>query len=351
MDQFLQLIYRWYNRNKRDLPWRETKDPYKIWISEIILQQTRVDQGWAYYQKFIEMFPDVKELASANEEQVLKLWQGLGYYSRARNLHTSAKIILAKHQGKFPQTYSGILALKGIGPYTAAAIASIAFNLPYPVLDGNVYRFLSRYYGITAPTDSASGKKEFLKVAEEILLHSNPGFHNEALMEFGALQCVPGTPDCFNCPLTTSCFAFGNNKVDQLPVKGKKTDRRSRYFCYYLIDSGNYIWIEKRIENDIWKNLYQFPVVETPTELTDEEVLYYQPSFLECCSYTIKSVSAQRKHVLSHQTLYARLINIEISERGKPIGNYLKIRKNNLHIYPVPRLIELLVKKSDIVNF
>ncbi len=350
MDEFIRLIYWWYNQNKRDLPWRETKDPYKIWISEIILQQTRVDQGWSYYQKFIKVFPDVKTLAAANEEQVLKLWQGLGYYSRARNLHNSAKTIVTKHQGKFPQNYSDILALKGIGPYTAAAIASIAFNLPYSVLDGNVYRFLARYYGITLPADSAAGKKEFFKIADEILLHSNPGFHNEALMEFGALQCIPGSPDCLKCPLVTSCFAFANKKVDQLPVKEKKTGRRFRYLYYYLIENGNCIWIEKRTEKDIWKNLYQFPVVETTKELTVEEALNHQPSFLKGHSYTIKSISAQRKHILSHQTLITRLINIEASSKLTPLGSYLKIKKKDLHKYPVPRLIERLAQKSNIIK-
>lgn len=351
MDDFIHNIYRWFNKNKRDLPWRETSDPYKIWISEIILQQTRVDQGWAYYQNFINRFPDIETLAAAEEVEVLKLWQGLGYYSRARNLHQSAKTIKLEHQGKFPKTYPEILALKGIGPYTAAAIASIAFSLHYPVLDGNVYRFLARYFGIATPVDSAAGKKEFKKLAVEIMPDGNPGFHNEALMEFGALQCVPKSPDCQKCPLAGTCFALANNKVEQLPVKEKKAGTRFRFICYYLIDSGSSIWLEKRIADDIWKNLYQFPAIETPEQMTDEEVLTQQPDFLKDCTYAVKSLSAPQKHVLSHQTLHARLIHIEINTGVLPIKQYLNVQKKNLHKYPVPRLIERFAQKSGIVKF
>ena len=346
MNEFVQLIYNWYHKNKRDLPWRKTKDPYRIWISEIILQQTRVDQGLVYYQNFTAEFPNIGMLAAAHEEQVLKIWQGLGYYSRARNLHSTAKAIVSKHQGRFPQNYSDILALKGIGPYTAAAIASIAFNLPHPVLDGNVNRFLSRHYGITSPTDSVAGKKELHNIANQILEKSNPGFHNEALMEFGALQCVPGSPDCLKCPVTASCFAYNHNKTDQLPVKGKKTGRKFRYLCYYLIESERYIWIEKRTANDIWKNLYQFPVVETPKELTPDEIINLQPDFLNGCSYTISTISAQQKHVLSHQTLIARLVCVEIDGKTELNPPYGKIPKHDFNKFPVPRLIEKLSEIS-----
>ncbi len=351
MDSFLYKIYSWYRQNKRHLPWRETSDPYKIWISEIILQQTRVDQGWTYYQNFIKKFPDIESLASADEDQVLKQWQGLGYYSRARNLHKSALTIKDRHRGKFPETYPEILALKGIGPYTAAAIASIAFNLPHPVLDGNVYRFLSRYFGIATPVDSTAGRKAFEKLAIEIMPDASPGFHNEALMEFGALQCVPKSPGCPDCPLSGSCHAFANNTVNQLPVKAKKTSRRFRYLYYYLIDNGTSIWLEKRTGDDIWKNLYQFPVLETPGEMTDEEAVTHQPAFLKGYRYAVKSLSGPRKHVLSHQTLHARLIHIEMNNCNEPAGQYINIQKTDIHKYPVPRLIEKFAQKSGIFEF
>ena len=327
MTDFLQLIYNWYNSNRRNLPWRNTEDPYKIWISEIILQQTRVDQGLEYYLKFIKAFPDVESLASANENQVLKLWQGLGYYSRARNLHESAKVIKAKYNGIFPRSHTAILSLKGIGAYTAAAIASIAFGLPHPVLDGNVYRLLARYFGINSPADSSTGKKEFYKTACEIMPSNHPGFHNQALMEFGALQCTPASPGCFNCPLVSSCFAFNQKKVLQLPVKLKKTGKRSRYFCYYLIESKNSIWLEKRTANDIWKNLYQFPVIETTTELSEEFAATNPPHFLNGAEYQVKSVSAPQKHILTHQILFARLVHIELTGPHPLTKNYLKIHK------------------------
>ena len=222
MDSFRTNIYDWYRINKRELPWRNTNDPYKIWISEIILQQTRVAQGTDYYLRFIERFPTVTQLATANEEEVLKLWQGLGYYSRARNLHTAAKTILESYGSTFPGNYKDIIHLKGIGPYTAAAISSIAFNLPYPTVDGNVYRVLSRYFGIGTAIDSNAGKKEFGQLAEELLLKKDPGMHNQALMEFGALQCTPKSPLCTECPVASSCFAFENALTEQLPLKEKK---------------------------------------------------------------------------------------------------------------------------------
>ncbi len=351
MADFLHLIYQWYNVNRRELPWRKTTDPYKIWISEIILQQTRVEQGLEYYLKFTERFPDCNTLASANEDLVLKLWQGLGYYSRARNLHATAKIISNNYNGVFPQTYSEILSLKGIGPYTAAAVASIAFGLPYPVLDGNVYRFLSRYFGIKARVDSAAGKKEFLKVACEIMNPVKPGFHNQALMEFGALQCTPQAPDCENCPLSASCYAFSRKATEQFPVKTKKTVKRNRYFYFYLIENNNSIWLEKRTRKDIWKNLYQFPVIETPNELNTQEVAGLHPPVLNGERYTLISISSPHKHVLSHQNLFARLIHIRVEDSPFLNEHYFKIKKKNIHKYPVPRLIEKLAETSNFLKF
>ena len=298
MDHFTTQIHYWYHQNKRALPWRQTSDPYKIWISEIILQQTKVDQGVKYYYRFLERFPTIKKLAEANEDEVLKIWQGLGYYSRARNLHFTARYINNELNGKFPADFESILQLKGIGPYTAAAIASFAYNLPCPALDGNVYRVLSRYFGIGTPIDSAKGKKEFYRLATELIPASNPGLHNQAMMEFGALQCTP-KPDCSRCPVAETCFVFRNNMVSHLPVIEKKTKQRNRYFDYYLIEKGEFIYLEKRMGNDIWRNLYQFPLVETPDELTEQELIEMKNiPFLNGCSKNLKKISPVKKHIL-----------------------------------------------------
>ncbi|WP_372947912.1 A/G-specific adenine glycosylase [Mariniphaga sp.] len=346
MNDFLYKIYKWYNKNERDLPWRNTQDPYKIWISEIILQQTRVEQGTSYYLNFIKMFPTLTELVNANEDEVLKLWQGLGYYSRARNLHATAKEVHEKHHGIFPDNYTDILALKGIGSYTAAAIASIAFGLPRPALDGNIYRVLARYFGIFDSPASGKGKKVFLKLAEEIIPNDNPGFHNQALMEFGALQCVPKSPDCSVCPVKTTCFAFQKKQVENLPVKSPKLKQRTRYFYYYFIESGEKTWLEKRTGDDIWKNLHQFPLVETENELSEKEILVLNPSFLNGFPYNIKYISGKQKHILSHQVIFARLIHIEVNKDFKPRGSLIPVTKEDVIKFAVPRLMELLIEKN-----
>jgi len=345
MAGFLHDIYIWYKQNQRDLPWRKTTDPYKIWISEIILQQTRVAQGTNYYLKFIERFPTVYDLANADETDVLKLWQGLGYYSRARNLHFAAKQIIENHNGAFPSDYNAIINLKGIGPYTAAAISSIAFNLPYPAIDGNTYRVLARYFGISTPVNSEKGKKEFLKTAQELIPENNPGFHNQALMEFGALQCVPKNPECLRCPILNSCCAARSNEVNRFPVKTGKSKQRIRYFHYYFFDAGKETWLEKRTGNDIWKNLYQFPLTESNTQLTEKEILDRIPIVKPRCPLQVKSISAYRKHVLSHQIIYALLVHIEIPENCLNGNRYLKIKKEDFSLYPVSRLMELVTEK------
>jgi A/G-specific adenine glycosylase len=349
MQQLKAHLYRWYKHAKRDLPWRNTNDPYKIWISEIILQQTRIDQGISYYQRFTERFPDVQELARASEEEVLKLWQGLGYYSRARNLHRAAKIVLNEYKGVFPNSYADIKALPGIGPYTAAAISSIAFGLSYPAVDGNVYRVLSRYFGIPTPIDSTKGKKEFRELAEELIAGSNPGMHNQALMEFGALQCTPKSPDCQNCPLIADCFAAKMKQVGSLPVKQKKTKQINRYFNYYLLEHEDSIYLEKRTGNDIWKNLFQFPLCETQKPLNDEEVLSLTvPALPAGSQYNIRTVSQVRKHILSHQIIWARLIRIEISEDVDIQNPFFKVNKKDISKFAVPRLLELFLEE---INF
>ena len=349
MDVNLDQIYYWYSKNKRDLPWRKTDEPYKIWISEIILQQTRVKQGNDYYLRFVNYFPNVKKLAEATEDEVLKLWQGLGYYSRARNLHTAAKYIMKELGGKFPETYNGILKLKGVGPYTAAAIASIAFDLPYPAVDGNVYRVLSRYLGISTPIDSEKGKKELWELAFKLVPEKGAGFHNQALMEFGALQCVPQKPDCSNCPVQQNCYAANHKKISELPVKTKKTKQSQRFFYYYYIKYKNYTFLEKRTKNDIWKNLYQFPLYESDHELSEKEILSERniPISAEC-NINVKSVSERIKHVLSHQIIFARCIQIEIDTLQCLSNSFIQVNKKDISTFAVPRLIEQFMEELDI---
>lgn len=344
MNDFLHYVYKWYSKNQRQLPWRETNDPYKIWLSEIILQQTRVDQGTAYYFRFIEKFPTISDLANASEDEVLKLWQGLGYYSRARNLHETAKTIVKNYGGVFPNSFHEIKNLKGIGPYTASAIASIAFNLPYPAIDGNIYRVLARYFGIFSPVDTTQGQKVFEKIALELIPDENPGFHNQALMEFGALQCVPKSPDCVNCPVRSTCFAAAHKKVAELPVKTKKTKQRNRYFYYFFLESGAVTWLEKRKNNDIWKNLYQLPLLESQQELTDEALAKIQPAFLNGINFNVKYISLPKKHVLSHQVIFARIIHLELEKTVQLNSNFNRVPIKDIHTFAVPRLIEKLMK-------
>ncbi len=294
---FSNNILDWYKINKRDLPWRKNKNPYFVWLSEVILQQTRVAQGTAYYYKFIERFPTVKELASASEEEILNLWQGLGYYSRARNLHKAAQQIINEFEGEFPNNYKDILSLKGVGDYTASAISSICFGEQKAVVDGNVYRVLSRCFAIDLPIDSTKGKKQFKILAEELLPSKQTGDYNQGLMELGALVCTPKLPQCFECPLQTKCIAYSKGTMSNYPVKTKKTKQRKRYFNYLVIKHRDSYYLEKRTGDDIWKNMYQFPLIETSKEQT-HPVYESESLFLE-------RRKKARKHVLSHQTIYA----------------------------------------------
>ena len=337
---FSQKIIRWYHKNKRDLPWRHTTDPYKIWLSEIIMQQTRVQQGLPYYETFAKKFPTVHHLAKAPEDVVMKAWQGLGYYSRARNLHHTAKFIAKELKGKFPDEYEAIKELKGIGEYTAAAIASFAFDKPHAVVDGNVFRVLSRYFGIATPIDSTEGKKEFTRRASNLLDKKDPGTFNQAIMEFGAMQCVPQSPDCRICPLKKDCQALAQNRVAELPVKSQKTKIRTRYFNYLVIRRNSRTLIRKRTENDIWKNLYDFPIIETKKEMK-------KPAGAK-----VIAVSRPFKHVLSHQIIYARFWELaaptlEIAARLKVKGSNLSyILDNQLNKIAFPRLIELYFEEK-----
>ncbi|MFM2286749.1 MAG: hypothetical protein RLZZ543_2246 [Bacteroidota bacterium] len=311
---FSDRLLAWYNLAFRPLPWRETRDPYAIWLSEIILQQTRVDQGLAYYHRFLELFPTVLDLANAPEDDVLRCWQGLGYYSRARNLHAAAKMIRDEMDGNFPSTHKDILSLKGVGPYTAAAISSIAFQLPHAVVDGNVYRFLSRLFGIETPIDSPKAHQQFSALAQELLDVKQPGNFNQAMMEFGATVCKPAAPLCEECVFRMECVALRNSTVRELPIKSKKTKIRKRYFYFLvMIDGHNNVLIERRTEGDIWTGLYQFPLIET-AESTSVEALLSEHSYLKAGEFVIQKHSSETKHILSHQHIHARFIHLSVNQ-------------------------------------
>lgn len=342
------ILIRWYEENKRDLPWRETTDPYIIWMSEIILQQTRVDQGYDYFNRFEAKYPTVDLLAAAEEDAVLKLWQGLGYYSRARNLHAAAKMIMSSFGGIFPRNYKDVLSLKGIGEYTAAAIVSFAYNLPYAVVDGNVYRVLSRLFAIDTPIDSSAGKKIFAELAQELLDESNPGLHNQAIMEFGALQCVPQSPDCQNCPAASLCIAYAQNKVSSFPVKIGKQKVRERYFHYFDIDQGDYTYLHKRDKKDIWENLYELPLIETDHSMSVDQLLVgfdFQSLFSGCDQVQVESVM-QIKHVLSHQVIFASFYHVKVGGDQCFLNtDYIKVKKEDVDSYPVSRLVHKYLEK------
>ena len=342
------LLTEWYKQNKRDLPWRDISDPYKIWISEIILQQTRVNQGMNYYLRFIERFQTVEELAKADEDEVLKYWQGLGYYTRARNLHKAAKQVVSDFNGIFPTQHADILKLAGIGDYTAAAISSFAFNQPYAVVDGNVFRVLARVFGIETAIDSNSGKKEFTQLAQNLLSKTDPALHNQAIMEFGALQCVPASPDCNNCPLISHCRAFELNIVSKLPVKSQKTKVSNRYFNYLFIEFQGYTFIQKRTAKDVWQNLYEFPLIETEQLLSSSELIendYFKSLFDDVTETNILKTSNPMKHVLSHRVIYAQFISIRVSNLSKLLNQFNQIKINDLDDFAVSRLMELFLEK------
>lgn len=333
MQNFSLLIIDWYRQNGRSLPWRSTNDPYKIWLSEIILQQTRVEQGKSYYQKFIQHYPTVLDLANASEQDILNDWQGLGYYSRARNLHFSAKFIRDELHGRFPDNYQDIIQLKGVGKYTAAAIASFAFHEPKAVVDGNVYRFLSRAFNLQTPIDSSQGQKDFQELADSLLSTKHPADHNQAIMEIGALICTPTSPKCLICPIVDLCEGRIKGTHLQLPVKTKKTKVRNRYFHYFIYLENGATLIEKRTKKDIWQHLYQFPLVETS-----------QPKLSEKVDNEIK-VSEVIIHKLSHQHIHAVFHTILgfPQERDKKT---VIIATEDIQDYPLPRIIDRYLEKN-----
>ncbi len=338
MANFHLLIVNWYRQNMRNLPWRDTDNPYFIWLSEIILQQTRVQQGMDYYLKFIRTYPTVDLLAKADEQEVLSLWQGLGYYSRARNLHATAKIIHSVYKGVFPSTYDEILALKGIGSYTASAIASFSFNLPHAVLDGNVYRVISRYLDIDVPIDTGLGKKTFENLAAELLGENKSAIHNQAIMEFGALQCVPANPNCEACPLVYQCLALKNKTVSLRPVKSTKIKTRNRYFHFALFEENGEMIIEKRLNKDIWQHLFQLPLIETEVEMEVN-----QAQELLSKTYDVKPLFASEpiKHILSHQKIHARIWKFSnFPKETFRSENWKIISSKDLIDYPIPKLLD-----------
>lgn len=341
------ILIRWYDRNKRDLPWRDTTDPYIIWISEIILQQTRVDQGYAYFDRFVKRFPSVDLLAQAEEDEVLKLWQGLGYYSRARNLHAAAKMVLEKYQGVFPQDYTDVLSLKGVGEYTAAAIVSFAYDQPHAVVDGNVFRVLSRIFAVEEPIDSTKGKKLFFQLAQELLDDKRAGLHNQAIMEFGALQCVPVSPDCNSCPASVMCLAYAQDKVKAYPVKAGKQKVRIRFFNYFDVRYGDgYMLLHKRTAKDIWQGLYELPLIET-TEAMSVEELHRTDGFrriFENGDELHMKYITQMKHILSHQTIHAAFYQVEV-RKVSAVDEYIEVRANDVDEYPVSRLVHKYLEK------
>ncbi|MEL6276643.1 MAG: A/G-specific adenine glycosylase, partial [Bacteroidota bacterium] len=277
---FRESILQWYQPDRRPMPWKGERDPYLVWLSEIILQQTRVEQGWTYFERFKENYPNIESLAAAEDKAVMKLWEGLGYYSRARNLLKAARVVVSEHKGQFPNTLSGLLSLPGIGPYTAAAIGSFAFNLPVPVVDGNVYRILSRFSADETPIDTTSGRKQFNKLAEAAFAKDQPARYNQAIMDFGALVCTPKRSQCNLCPLATKCMAKMAGKVYDLPIKSKKLKRRSRYFHYLVIrNHENQLLLSQRVEKDIWQELHQFILIETSKPDYDTSSLVLQKSW------------------------------------------------------------------------
>lgn len=328
--EFANTIISWFQENGRALPWRETKDPYAIWLSEIILQQTRIAQGWEYWERFMAQYPKVEDLAAASEDEVLRLWQGLGYYSRARNLHAAAKQIVAL--GKFPDTLEDIKALKGVGDYTAAAIGSFAFDIPAAVVDGNVYRVLSRYFGIDTPINSTQGKKEFAALAQSLIPASDAAAYNQGMMDFGAIQCTPQSPKCLLCPLAETCVVLREGRVEELPVKLKTLKVQTRRLNYIYIRCNGEIAIHRRGEGDIWQGLWE------PYNVSGLPAL---PTFEAPLVLKAKDV----KHVLTHRILLADFYLLETKKRPLLPDDYIWIKESEISEYGIPRLIEILLEK------
>lgn len=373
--EFANTIISWFRENGRALPWRETRDPYAIWLSEIILQQTRIAQGWEYWERFMAQYPTVEDLAAAHEDEVLKLWQGLGYYSRARNLHTAAKQIVAL--GHFPDTLEGIKQLKGVGDYTAAAIGSFAFDIPAAVVDGNVYRVLARYFGIDTPINSTQGKKEFAALAQSLLPSSKASdfqsslslvaAYNQAMMDFGAIQCTPQSPKCLLCPLAETCEAMRTNRVAELPVKQKTMKVKTRHLSYIYIRCKGETTIHRRGEGDIWQGLWEpfnaSDIAEACASPSSAQASLsstkFSTSLTKLSSFqkelaadlhlsnvdALQLLAQDVKHVLTHRILFADFYLLETEARPQLPDDYIWIKEEEIEDYGIPRLIELMLEK------
>jgi len=346
MNYFQINLLKWAKKNPRKLPWKKYKDTYTIWLSEVLLQQTRVQQGTPYFKAFKQAYPTVFNLAKAPIDEVLKLWEGLGYYARARNMHYTAQYIVNELGGNFPKSYESLLKLKGIGEYTAAAIASFAYNEPIPVVDGNVYRVLSRFFNIKTPIDTTAGKKEFKRLAIENLVKSKPAIYNQAIMDFGALQCAPKNPTCNICPLNKNCEAFKLNQVGLLPVKSKKIVKKSRYFLFVIINYNNQKYLMKRTGKDIWEGLFQFPLIEV-----DEGVFLKEEEFkklifnnLNLKKIKIDGSSKTYKQTLTHQKIMAKFLSVTSLQKIKPQNNWIAVNENELQKFAFPKIIDCFLK-------
>lgn len=346
-ETFTTLLLQWNKQqNKRQMPWKGEKDPYRIWLSEIILQQTRVEQGLEYYNSFIKTFPSILQLAKAPDEKVFKLWEGLGYYSRCRNLLATARYIAGELKGKFPSDYESIRALKGVGPYTAAAIASFAYNLPYAVVDGNVYRVLARVFGIDTPTDSPAGKKAFTELAENLLDQQQPGQYNQAIMDFGATVCKPAAPLCKDCVFKKICVAFAKNKVDSLPVKEKKIAIKKRWFYYLVPDYKGTVALRQRMKKDIWQGLFEFPLIETDTETPLKKLLQQaeKKGLLTKGAFEVTALSPVFKQQLSHQLIAGQFISIKLKKKGALQKEFTWAAWKSLSRFAFPQFINQYLK-------
>ena len=346
--QFPRLLEKWNRlQNNRQMPWKGEKDPYKIWLSEIILQQTRVEQGLDYYERFIKSFPTVHELASADDKAVYKLWEGLGYYTRCKNLLATARYISKELNGKFPDTYDQILKLTGVGVYTAAAISSFAYNLPHAVIDGNVFRVLARIFGIGEAVDTVQGKKIFFSLAGELLDKKQPGIYNQAMMDFGAVVCKPSAPLCPGCIFKNHCFAYQHGKVAELPLKAKKNRIRNRWFNYLILTYKNEVLIRERTEKEIWRHLYEFNLIETKKQGKLSELLKTacKENIIEPDKYKMLKLSPVIKQQLSHQLIRGQFVEIELLERNSRMTNGIWVKKQDLVKYPFPRFINQYLKQ------
>ncbi len=348
--QFAKILLRWNaTENDRHMPWKGEKNPYFIWLSEIILQQTRVEQGLPYFLNFKQKYPTVKQLADAPEDEVMKLWQGLGYYSRARNLHETAKNIQQNFDGQFPAAFNGLIKLKGVGDYTASAIASFAFGEKKAVVDGNVIRVLARVFGIDLAADTTEGKKKFALLAQELIDDREPGAYNQAIMDFGAVVCSPQNPLCDTCPFQKTCVANQHNLIEELPVKKKKIKIQERYFNYLVIKSSDEIFISKRTGNDIWKNLYELPMFETAKPLT-KNIKAAVADYLQTKDFEINFYSEGFVQLLTHRKIHSQFIEIEVQNfRKLKLADAQKIKLNNLDNFAFPKTVHLFLKQKFLV--